>query len=239
MKDSKLLVAVKKLPSDRMKHPASEPAWWMPSSRSFLGQAEGDRVAEYLNCLPRVGARRHPFLRSLSIHQEYLQAMRRQDKAAMCRLRKPGGGAHFAYYSLISAAKPKRLNQLQVTLTKDGLLILQPATPEGKAAVALLALIQKARVDRIRRCRRCRTWFYARFKHQQFCRDPKKKCQSRHYHSPEWRRKNRERNRKHQRDYRVRNPSRRKTRLAELTRIADPFGGGASSPLTPTAPRSG
>jgi hypothetical protein len=231
---------VKKLPNGRTKQPADESAWLgMPSSRSYPGQAEGDRVTEYLNDLSRAGVTQHRLLRSLSIHQKYLQAMRRQDKAAMGRLRKPGGGADLAYHSLISAAKPKRLNQLQVTLNKEGLLILQPATPEGKAAVALLALIQKARVDRIRQCPRCRTWFYARFKHQQFCRDPKKKCQWSHYHSPEWRTKNRDRNKKHQRDYRVRNPSRRKTRLAELTRIVDPLGGGANSPLTPTAPRSG
>ena len=215
---------MKTLPNDRTEQPADEPGWWVPSRRSFLGQAEGDCVTEYLNYLSRVGAKRHPFVRSLSVHQEYLQAVRRQDKAAMARLRKPGGGADLAYYSLISAAKPKRLNQLQVTLSKDGLLILQPATSEGKAAVALLALIQKARVDRIRRCPCCRTWFYARFKHQRFCPDPEKECQWSHYHSPEWRRKNRERNKKNQRDYRVRNPSRRSnTPLAGLTRIADPF----------------
>jgi hypothetical protein len=223
MKDSKLLVAVKKLPSDRMKHPASEPAWWMPSSRSFLGQAEGDRVAEYLNCLPRASAKRHPFRRSLSILKKFAQASRNHDRAVIDRLRKAGGDANIAFNSLIAAAMPKRLDLLRVNVHKDGLL-LQPATPEGEAAVALLLLVQKARTDRIRQCRRCRTWFYARFKHQQFCSDPEKKCQWGHYHSSEWRKKNRERNKKHQRDYRIRNPSRRsRTRLAELTRIADPL----------------
>jgi hypothetical protein len=229
---------VKKLPHDRTKQPADEPAWWMPSSRSFLGQAEGDRVAEYLNRLPRAGVKQHPFLRSLSILKKFAQAARNHDKAAIDRLRKVGGDAHFAFNSLVSAAMPKRLNELRVKVHKEGLL-LQPATPGAEAAVALLVLVQKTRVDRIRQCPRCRAWFYARFKHQQFCRDPKKKCQWSHYHSPEWRRKNRERNKKHQRDYRVRNPSRRKTRLAELTRIVYLLGGGANSPLTPTAPRSG
>jgi len=214
---------MKKLLNDRMKQPADEPAWWMPYRRSYPGQAEGDRVTEYLNRLSRVDAKQHPFVRSLSILKQFAQAARNRDKAAVDRLGKVGGDAYIAFNSLISAAKPKRLSQLRVNVHKEGLL-LQPATPEGEAAVALLVLVQKARTDRIRRCPRCRAWFYARFKHQQFCRDPKTKCQWSHYHSPEWRKKNRERNKKHQSDYRVRNPSRRsKTRLAELTRIADPL----------------
>jgi hypothetical protein len=200
---------VNKLPSDRIKQPAYEPAWDMPIRRSYPGQAEGERVTEYLNYLSRIGAKRHPFLRSLSILKKFAQAARNHDKTAIDRLGKAGGDAHFAFNSLISAAMPKSLSRLGVKVHKEGLL-LQPATPEEEAAVALLVLVQKTRVDRIRQCPRCRTWFYARFKHQQFCRDPKKKCQWSHYHSSEWRRKNRERNKKHQRAYRVRNPARSK-----------------------------
>lgn len=202
---------MRKFPNDRTKHPADEPAsMGMPSSRSYPGQAEGDRVTEFLNRLPRVGAKRHPLRRSLSIIQNAVQVVRSQDKGAIDHLGKARKGIRFAHNSLVSAAMPKKLNQLRVTLNKEGLLILQPATPEGQAAVALLVLFHKGRVDRIRQCPRCRTWFYARFKHQQFCSDPKKKCQSSHYHSAEWRRKNRERNKQHQRAYRVRNPARSK-----------------------------
>lgn len=169
----------------------------------------GDRVTEYLNCLLRAGVKQHPFLRSLSILKKFAQAARNHDKAAIDRLRRVGGASDIAVNSLISAARPKRLAQLRVKVHKDGLL-LQPTTPEGEAAVALLVLVQKVSLDRMRRCRRCRTWFYARFKHQQFCRDSKKKCQWNHYHSPEWRKKNRERNNQYQRAYRAPYPARSK-----------------------------
>jgi hypothetical protein len=88
---------------------------------------------------------------------------------------------------------------------REGLLLL-PLPLEGIALLAVLMLLHKERLGRIRKCKRCEAWFYARFKHAQFC---SKKCQENDYHSPEWRKKNRERNRKHQSEYRKRNPGRR------------------------------
>jgi hypothetical protein len=90
-----------------------------------------------------------------------------------------------------------------VTFTSDGLLV-RPTTLRGLAACAVLALFDKYRMHRIRRCMHCHSWFYARFKHQQFCNDPKKKCQWKHYHTPDWRKQHREQNRKHQRVFRER-----------------------------------
>lgn len=72
------------------------------------------------------------------------------------------------------------------------------------ALLALVELLRRGRLDRLRQCLRCRSWFYARFKHQRFCNDPEKKCQWRHYHTPEWRKKHREKNRRHQEEYRKR-----------------------------------
>jgi hypothetical protein len=84
---------------------------------------------------------------------------------------------------------------------RDG-LVVEPDTSEGLIAFALLSLFYQGRLSRIRQCLHCRTWFYARFKHQRFCRFSN--CQWRHYHSPEWRKQHREQNRQHQSDYRKR-----------------------------------
>jgi hypothetical protein len=84
---------------------------------------------------------------------------------------------------------------------KDG-LVIEPTTSEGLTALALLSLFYQGKLSAIRQCLHCRTWFYARFKHQRFCRFSN--CQWRHYHSPEWRKQHREQNRQHQSDYRKR-----------------------------------
>jgi hypothetical protein len=175
--------------------------------RSYPGQAQADFVTKYLNDLPRVRAKQHPFLHSLGVLWEFAEAVK--DGTAIDRLLKKRRGLNFAYNYLVTAAMPTKLEDLRVRRHKDGLL-LQPTTLKEQAAVAVLVLDEKGRVDRIRKCLHCRTWFYARFKHQQFCNDPAKRCQWNHYHSPEWRKKHRERNKEHQAEYRVRNVGRRR-----------------------------
>ena len=83
-------------------------------------------------------------------------------------------------------------------------IVLQPNDPEGAALLALLQLHSQGRLGQLKRCRRCRAWFYARFKSQRFCSNPETNCQWKDYHTPTWRKQHRERNRKHQRDYRNR-----------------------------------
>jgi hypothetical protein len=178
------------------------------SARSYPGQADGDCVAKYLNHLPRSGAKQHLFLHSVTVLSKLSQATKSGSVPAIDRLLASRRGINFVYNYLFAAAKPTRLRDLDLRRHKDGLLFL-PTTPTGEAVVALLVLDHKRQVDRIRKCLHCRTWFYARFKHQQFCNDRAKKCQSNHYHTPEWRKKNRERNRKHQAASRERNPGRR------------------------------
>jgi hypothetical protein len=173
----------------------------LTSARSYPGQTEGDRVARYLNDLPRARAKQHPFLKSLSVLRELAEAVKGSNETAIDRLLKRRRGVNFAYNWLVDAAKPTRLRDLDLKRHKDG-LILQPTTPKGQAAVAVIVLDQKGRADRIRKCLHCGTWFYARFKHQQFCNDPVRKCQWNHYHSDEWRKQHRERNRKYQAAYR-------------------------------------
>lgn len=61
--------------------------------------------------------------------------------------------------------------------------IFVPST-EGEAALVIVALAKDALLDRIRNCKFCGTWFYARFKHQEFCQTG---CQQKHYAAnPEW-----------------------------------------------------
>jgi hypothetical protein len=76
--------------------------------------------------------------------------------------------------------------------------------PRVHAVLGILELFRRGRLARVKKCLHCRSWFYARFKHQQFCSDTAKKCQWNRYHTPEWRRKHSEQNRQHQREYRQR-----------------------------------
>lgn len=97
----------------------------------------------------------------------------------------------------------KGLPRLVKPLLKGG-WVPRPTSDEGKAALAFLVLSDESRSSRVRRCLHCGTWFYARQERQRFCSDRAKRCQWKHYHSPEWRKRNREPNRKHQREYRER-----------------------------------
>jgi hypothetical protein len=91
-----------------------------------------------------------------------------------------------------------------VDIRKEG-MVIQPTTLDGMTALALLSLsLRHKSLSRIRLCLQCASWFYARFKHQRFCNDPMKKCQWNHYHTPDWRKRHREQNRKHQGEYRKR-----------------------------------
>jgi hypothetical protein len=173
------------------------------SVRSYPGQVEGDCIVSYLNYLPRVYAEENPFLRSVIVLRKLAQAVQNRSVPAVDHLRNQRRGVNFAYNYLISAALPTRLKDLRVRRHKEGLL-LEPTTPKGRAAMAVLVLDETGRVDRVRQCLRCGTWFYARFNHQQFCSDSATKCQWAHYHSSGWRKQNRERNRKHQAEHRKR-----------------------------------
>jgi hypothetical protein len=88
--------------------------------------------------------------------------------------------------------------------SKRGFVMVE-TTERIDALLGLLELFGRRRLNRLRRCRHCSAWFYARFKHENFCIDPEKRCQWNHYHTPEWRKRNRERNRRQQREWRKRN----------------------------------
>jgi len=76
---------------------------------------------------------------------------------------------------------------------------LRPIDPsEAQAVVYLLNLAELGLIDRIRQCGWCTTWFYARFKHQRFC---KTECQQSAYaKTTDWREHRRDYMRKYRRE---------------------------------------
>jgi ribosomal protein S27AE len=57
-------------------------------------------------------------------------------------------------------------------------------TVEGEALLRVLRISQEGVLDRVKKCPRCGNWFFARFKHQRFC---KRECQQKHFReSPAW-----------------------------------------------------
>lgn len=162
--------------------------------RRYPGEGEGAYLVRYLADDPSTARQ---FLRSIDLLTQIEQARRRQDVEAIHQLRHK---MRAAYNPLVEAINKRKA---PVGVGAEG-LIMQPETPAGNAALAILLLEKFDRLHRLRRCLHCGAPFYARFKHQQFCPDPEKKCQWNHYHTPEWRKKNRERNKKHQRAYRDR-----------------------------------
>jgi hypothetical protein len=170
--------------------------------RRYPGEWQGHILAARLNSSSP--SKQTALLASIRVLQQVAQAQKDHDISAIDRLRKKKGkGFNYAYDYLVKAAKGGKAKTWVEGVHEEG-LILGPSTEAGYAALAALVLEKKDRIDRIKQCLHCRNWFYARFRHQQFCSDRRKKCQWNHYHTPEWRKLHRERNRKHQREYRKR-----------------------------------
>jgi hypothetical protein len=163
------------------------------NGRRYPGEAEAGTVLWYIGFLARNPAKQKAFLRPLKTLQKIEAAVKNRDVNAVHCLRR---AMRTAYEVLQNAINEKKWG---VGVTNEG-LIVRPATIGGEAALAVLLLSEKRRLTRIRSCLHCRRMFFARFKSQNYCNDPKSNCQWAHYHTPEWRRKNRE----HQRQYRDR-----------------------------------
>ncbi len=65
-------------------------------------------------------------------------------------------------------------------------IVLWPRVPEGIAVLAILLPNFHGQLSRIKRYLHCKDWFDARFKTEEFCANPKTKCQSSHCHTPPW-----------------------------------------------------
>lgn len=192
---SEELERIKRSLSGRYEHSRLFPKM-VDAKREYPGEAAGVYLSWYLeNMRPSVRKtvlkRMRPFIR-------FEKAVERKDPHAIERAQRESKGA---WDALLRAALRGRLEF--EGLSSDGLLV-RPTTLRGLAACAVLGLFDRYRLRRMRRCIRCRAWFYARFKHQLFCNDLRKRCQWNHYHTPEWRKQHRERNRKHQQAFRER-----------------------------------
>jgi len=173
------------------------------SKRPYPFRYQGECLALWLNHESRT-TQRTLLLTSVRVLQEMVRAKKNRDVTAIDRLRKRRKGLNFAYEYLLSvvAAGAKRTERFK-GVHEEG-LIFAPSTGDGEAALAALILEKENKIDQIKQCLHCKQWFYALFKHQRFCNDFEKKCQWNHYHTPEWRKKHREQNRKHQKEYRKR-----------------------------------
>jgi hypothetical protein len=184
---------------ERQSHPFREAP---PTKRRYPGQIEGTYIAQLLNGGSNDRAENTGLLKSLRVIQSIAEAVQNHDVAAVGRLRKRGMKAAYAYLVDEATAAMKQ-RAFAVDIHDDG-IVVHPTTPEGKAALAVLLLEKKELIRRVRKCLHCGAWFYALFKPQKFCSDPLRRCQWNHYHSPGWRKRNREANRKHQREFRKR-----------------------------------
>jgi hypothetical protein len=170
--------------------------------RRYPGESEGGYLAEYLNNARRSN-KQDRLLKSVRVVQQVAQAAYKHDIAAIDRLRKRG--MNFAYTTLRTAINNEISGKLGWAFgVEESGFTIRATTPDGKVALAVLLLEKHYRLTRVRQCLHCGSWFYARFTHQQFCNDATKRCQWNHYHTPEWRKDHRERNRRHQREYRKR-----------------------------------
>jgi hypothetical protein len=158
------------------------------AKREYPGAQEGSFLAGYFNQLSARPRKLRAFRDLLS---PLLEVERRPDFSMRALNR--------AYPKLEGKIDRQGLPHV----TEDG-LVIPPTSDEGKAALAAILLYRQIRLHRIRQCLHCGTWFYAHLERQAFCSDKAKRCQWKHYHSPEWRKRNRKRNRKHQRAYRER-----------------------------------
>jgi hypothetical protein len=171
------------------------------SGRRYPGEWHGHLLSMQLNL--ESGCKQTQLLATVRVLQRKAHADKNHDVSAIRRLFSERKGLTYAYDYLIDSAKGERAKQTVEDVHEEG-LILRPSTEKGYAALAALVLDKIHRIDRMKRCLHCRSWFYGRFRHQQFCSDLTKKCQWNHYHTPEWRKQHRERNRKHQSEYRKR-----------------------------------
>jgi hypothetical protein len=173
------------------------------SKRRYPGEVEADYLLTYIGRLSRFPAKQESFLKPFRALLEMERVLGKKDEPAVRRI---WPSARRAYNKLSHVI---RAGGWTVGVSRQG-LILEPMSKGGRAALAVLLLDEQHRLNRIRPCLSCDAWFYARFNHQRFCNDPEKKCQWNHYHTPEWRKKHREQNKKYQRDFRERTFGKRK-----------------------------
>jgi hypothetical protein len=163
--------------------------------KQYPGEDEGGAVAAILQRLSRSPKKQKPFL-------EVLRSLQRLERG---RDQKGVRATGRMVPDVLIRKIEKGLRRVKLlVLAKGYRLQLMPASLYGFFIQNLLTLFGMNRVNRIRQCGHCGTWFFARINHQTFCNDQEKKCQFTHYHTSEWRKRNRERNLRHQREYRKR-----------------------------------
>jgi hypothetical protein len=169
------------------------------AGRRYPGEAEANYLLAHIEYLSQFPKRKREFLRTLRILRDFEQTIKNRGG----RTDGPFEPAVYAVWRKLTRTVQSGRTEIKDVIQEG--LVVQPVGPEGTAALSLLSLFFcHWRLTRIRQCLHCGEWFYARFKHQQFCNAPEKKCQWNHYHTPDWRRQHREQNKVHQRSFRDR-----------------------------------
>src|SRR5579862_4938904 len=175
------------------------------STRHYPGETAGRYIVERLNRMSETSRYRTAIFGGLLILRRYEEVVAKGDTVTRDQLlrRKSFRNPKFWWNSLCSIAGEVDVKRRKVMLhgIHEKGLVIEPATVRGKDAFAILWLCEKGKLNRVRSCSHCKLLFFARFNHQWFCST---KCQWDHYHSAEWRKQNRERNKGHQRKYRDR-----------------------------------
>src|ERR1700735_427559 len=169
------------------------------SARQYPGETAGRYLVERLNQLSPTSAEGTALTGGLFFLGQYEEAEAKGDRVARDRLlrRETVRSPKFLFALLYSTAGEvgvKTRKRVVHGIHEKG-LVIEPSTTRGKDAFALLSLGAKGQLNRVRKCGHCKRFLYARFNHQWFC---SKKCQWDHYHTPEWRKENRELNRRDQ-----------------------------------------
>jgi hypothetical protein len=161
--------------------------------RIYAGEEEGRDLATWLNqCQERSGKRVAMLLTLNRIFSKIEQAPKKtspRDLKELVSSLSGVPGAETARRLFKELGPPKIRAHVEVKFqvseaARRPYLVLAANDVEGTAVLHVLRLSANGILDRVRRCGYCRRWFFARFRHQQFCQE---KCQQKFYRSSkEW-----------------------------------------------------
>jgi len=155
-------------------------------SRNYAGEFEGYRVVTWLN-RNKGGAKAKCVLRVLDLLPKYRRAVAPWIAKGISGVT----GPEMALLEKLGRALWAELGRWPVYLCLDADSIEWAKMPKftyaradsaGVALLNMIRLFEQGLIHRVRRCLKCKKWFYARFRHQQFCST---RCQQSHYRSSE------------------------------------------------------
>ena len=143
--------------------------------RRYPGEEDDLSIVAYIQSLAQFPFKQKGFIHLLR-YSEATERANEERKLSVRRSKRWNGALMAEVNSALDEGE-------MLELGRDGQWMIRPTSLWGKATLGILRLWDEGRLSRIRQCKHCKDWFYARFRHQQFCNDPQKKCQMNHYHT--------------------------------------------------------